>query len=296
MRRFLMWALVVAMLVAATGLYVTRARSIAAEDLPPHQPSVAAGEIMFAAAGCASCHAAPGTKGEAKLVLAGGLEFKTPFGIFHAPNISTDPEHGIGTWDAAQFASAVIHGTRPDGAHYYPAFPYGSYARMRIEDVLDLKAYMDTLPADATPSKPHDLGFPFNIRLTLGGWKLMFMNTDPVLLPATDPVLARGQYLVEGPGHCGECHTPRNALGGLDTARWLAGGPNPDGPGRIPGITPRTLDWSEEDIAYYLESGFTPEFDTAGGSMVAVVENTAKLPPEDRAAIAAYLKAVPAVN
>jgi mono/diheme cytochrome c family protein len=111
--------------------------------------------------------------------------------------------------------------------------------------------------------------------------------------------LVLGRYLVEGPGHCGECHTPRNPIGGPQKSRWLAGGPAPDGPGRIPNITPGGRDvkaWSESDIAYYLESGFTPEFDAVGGSMVEVQENMARLRPEDREAIAAYLKAIPAVE
>ena len=297
MRRFLRFSLTfvvpLAALCGAVGLWITRPVLVAASDLPDHQPDAVRGEVIFHATGCASCHSAPGAKDEAKLILAGGQEFKTDFGTFHAPNISTDPNVGIGGWTPAQFVSAVKYGTSPNFQHYYPAFPYGSYARMEVTDILDLKAFMNTLPADPTESKPHDLGFPFNIRLSLGGWKLLFFNSDPVV-PQTDPVLARGQYLVEAMGHCGECHTPRNILGGMDMSRWLAGGPNPDGQGRIPNITPGALEWIESDIAYYLETGFTPEFDSVGGSMVSVVENTAKLTPEDRAAIAAYLKAVPA--
>lgn len=295
MRRFLVLCLLLVALIGAAGLWITRPVAIAVADLPDHQPDPSQGEQIFYATGCASCHAAPGAREDAKLVLAGGLEFKTDFGVFHAPNISPDPDHGIGGWSAAEFVSAVKYGTSPDGQHYYPAFPYGSYTRMEVTDILDLKAFMDTLPADATPSKPHDLGFPFNIRSSLGGWKLLFID-DGAVVAQTDPVLARGQYLVEAMGHCAECHTPRNALGGLITSQWLAGGPNPDGQGRIPNITPGVLEWSETDIAYYLETGFTPEFDSVGGSMVSVVDNTAKLTPEDRAAIAAYLKSVPSIS
>lgn len=295
MRRFLVICLILVALGGAAGLWITRPVSVAAADLPDHQADPVNGAHVFYATGCASCHAAPGAVEDTKLVLAGGLEFKTDFGIFHAPNISPDSEHGIGGWSAAEFVSAVKHGTSPDGQHYYPAFPYGSYTRMQVTDILDLKAFIDTLPTDTTPSKPHDLGFPFNVRLSLGGWKLLFMDDAPIV-PQTDPVLARGQYLVEAMGHCAECHTPRNALGGLITSQWLAGGPNPDGQGRIPNITPGVLDWSATDIAYYLETGFTPSFDSVGGSMVSVVDNTAKLTPEDRAAIAAYLKSVPAIS
>jgi len=127
----------------------------------------------------------------------------------------------------------------------------------------------------------------------MGGWKLLFKTDARIAdIDTTDPVLARGQYLVEGPGHCAECHTPRNLVGGMNMSKWLAGGPNPDGPGRIPNITPHALKWSAADIAEYLNSGFTPDFDTVGGSMVAVQENMAKLSATDRMAIALYLKAI----
>jgi mono/diheme cytochrome c family protein len=281
--------------VAGAGLYVTRPQALAAADLPAHDPDPANGAAVFSAGGCAGCHAAPGAPEDQRLVLSGGRAFVTAFGTFIAPNISPDAAAGIGDWTPAQFASALKFGTSPDGSHYYPAFPYTSYARMTVEDMLDLHAYILTLPASGNRPGPHDVGFPFNIRLSLGGWKLLFMRPDAVVPASDDPVAARGQYLVEGPGHCGECHTPRNALGGSDFSRWLGGGPNPDGPGRIPNITPAALTWEANDIAYYLETGFTPDFDSVGGSMAEVVRNISKLPPEDRQAIAAYLKTVPPV-
>jgi len=161
---------------------------------------------------------------------------------------------------------------------------------------VDLKAFLDTLPPSSAPSLPHELGFPFNIRRTLGGWKLLFGNRPYVLDGDLSPEVARGRYLVEVLGHCAECHTPRNELGGLKLDRWLAGAPTPDNTGRYPNITPAALNWSETDIAYYLETGFTPEFDSAGGHMAAVIQNTSKLSVEDRQAIAAYLKAIPPVE
>ena len=295
MRRFLVTGLAVVVLAGAVGLWLSRPDSVTAAELPTHQADVARGALVFHATGCASCHAAPDAQGEAKLVLAGGHAFATEFGTFYAPNISPDTDEGIGGWTDADFVSAVKYGTSPEGYHYYPAFPYSSYIRMDVGDILDLKAYIDTLPVASTPSKPHDLGFPFNIRASLGGWKMLYLDADPVV-PQTDPVLARGQYLVEAMGHCGECHTPRDSLGGPDLTRWLGGGPNPDGEGTIPNITPGALDWSQGDIAYYLSSGFTPDYDSVGGSMVSVVENLANLPPEDLDAIAAYLKAVRPVS
>ncbi|MEA3535586.1 cytochrome c [Rhizobium sp. CC-YZS058] len=261
-------------------------------------PDLANGEQVFWAGGCVSCHAAPGAEGDAKLVLSGGLALKSPFGTFHVPNISPDEQAGIGSWTLAQFGDAMIRGVSPEGEHLYPSFPYGSYARLTPKDVNDLYGYLKTLPKSASVAPPHDLPFPYDQRSLLGGWKLLFYSDKPrVTVDTKDPKIARGQYLVEGPGHCGECHTPRNALGGFERDRWLAGAPNPEGEGTVPNITPGSKaigGWSAGDIATYLETGFTPDFDSVGGSMVEVQKNMARLPAADREAIAAYLKAVPA--
>lgn len=255
-----------------------------------------AGEMIFWAGGCTSCHAKTGAKEDAKLILTGGLGLKTPFGTFYVPNISSDPENGIGSWSGKEFANAMMKGVAPDGSHYYPAFPYTSYGRMEMKDVADLWAFMKTLPAAGDANKSHDLWLPFKLRRGLGLWKLIYLNADPIVtFENMDAKLKRGQYLVEGLAHCGECHTPRNILGGYDMNKWLAGGPAPDGDGNIPNITPHDSglgDWSLGDIVYSLESGLTPEFDSFGGSMTEVQENTAKLSAEDREAIATYLKAV----
>ncbi|TNF23116.1 MAG: c-type cytochrome [Rhodobacteraceae bacterium] len=288
--------LVPAVLVAAGIAWVVTAPKSVAEDefVAISGAEADRGEVIFTAAGCASCHHAPGAEGEARLVLAGGQAFPSPFGTFKAPNISPDPEHGIGGWEVRDLANALLHGVSPGGGHYYPAFPYTSYTHMADRDIVDLWAYLQTLPASSEPSVGHDVGFPFNIRRSLGGWKFLFLKDDWVM-DGNDlgAELTRGRYLVEALGHCAECHTPRNALGGLDRGRWMAGAPDPSGKGTIPALTPDKLTWSETDIAYYLETGFTPEFDSAGGHMAKVVTNTAKLEAEDRAAIAAYLKALP---
>ena len=254
------------------------------------------GALLFAAGGCASCHKAPEAGEEDKLLLAGGLAFASDFGTFYAPNISPDRDYGIGAWNNSQFARAVLKGVSPGNTHYYPAFPYTSYTHMSIADAGDLFAYIKTLPASDTPSRAHDVGFPFNIRRTLGGWKWLFASDDYVLTGDLSEQLQRGRYLVEGLAHCGECHTPRNALGGLQRDQWLAGAPNPSGKGTIPNITPGKLEWSESDLVAYFTSGFTPEYDSAGGEMAKVVSNLAQLPQSDREAIAAYLKAIPAVE
>lgn len=251
---------------------------------------------MFHAGGCASCHGSQNTESEAP-ILGGGLEMDTPFGTFRVPNISPHPTHGIGGWTLLDFVNAMHMGTSPDGRHYYPAFPYASYVRMSFEDLADLKAYLDTLPEAADQNRNHELNFPWNVRAGIGLWKLLNLDSAAVVsVPVENDLLRRGRYLVEGPGHCGECHTPRNWSGGLDNSRWLAGAPNPDGEGKIPNITPAgkgLVGWSQGDIEYYLESGLTPDYDTAGGSMVEVQENMARLSGDDRSAIAAYLKAIP---
>lgn len=259
----------------------------------------ARGERIFWAGGCASCHAAASAKGDDRLKLGGGLALSTPFGVFHAPNISPDPKTGIGDWSGADFANAVMKGVSPAGAHYYPAFPYTSYARMNLADIADLWAFTKTLPPVSQANVAHELPLPFRLRRGLGLWKLLYLSDKPVIaLNDANPEFERGRYLVEGPGHCGECHTPRNLIGGLDKSRWLAGGPAPEGKGRIPNITADEKAgigaWSAGEIAYYLETGFTPEFDAVGGAMVEVQENMARLTAGDRDAIAAYLKAIPA--
>ena len=268
----------------------TRATTLQAGD-------AARGQTMFWAGGCGSCHAPERAKGDEKLLLGGGHRLETPFGTFVAPNISPHPEDGIGSWSDADFLNAMKAGVSPDGRHYYPAFPYASYARMTDQDVADLWAFMKTLEPVEGVAPGHELAFPFTLRRGIGLWKLMFLDDGPVAdLPGASPDVMRGQYLVEGPGHCGECHTPRNLAGGMDMSRWLAGGPAPEGIGRIPAIDNSAGGlggWSATDIAYYLESGFTPDFDSVGGSMVSVQDNMARLTAEDRAAIAAYLKALP---
>jgi mono/diheme cytochrome c family protein len=298
--------IVIGLLVVAAlaGWWLSAPDTLTAADLPEHVPDAAAGERIFWAGGCASCHATPvdgkRAKGEDKLLLGGGLALETEFGTFHVPNISPDAEHGIGSWSMLEFVNAMQRGVSPDGRHYYPAFPYTSYARMRTEDVMDLKAYLDSLPPVENASAEPELGFPWSVRRGVGLWKRRYLDAGPVVaIDPQDALAERGRQLVEGAGHCGECHTPRDGFGGLRSAAWLAGAPSLEGRGSVPNITPageNIAGWSAKDIAYYLESGFTPEFDTVGGSMVAVQEAMAELPAEDRAAIAAYLKAIPPVE
>lgn len=284
--------LALAVIAGAAGWWLTAPTRVPAAALANLSGDATNGELVFWATGCASCHMAPGATGEAQLVLAGGQAFPTAFGTFHAPNISPSSE-GIGGWTTEEFVTAVTRGVSPGGQHYYPSFPYAAFANMTLQDVVDLKAFMDTLPPDATPDKPHDVGFPFNIRRSLGGWKLLFLREGWVVNAELTETEQRGRYIAEAMAHCGECHSPRNALGGIERSRWLAGTPNPAGEGSIPNITPAKLSWSEDEIVEYLTTGFTPEYDSVGGHMAHVVENMARLPESDRASVAAYLKKVP---
>lgn len=266
-------------------------------------PDVANGELVFNAGGCVSCHAAPGAKGDDKLVLTGGHELVSPFGTFVSPNISPS-EKGIGNWTQQQFFNAMMKGVAPDGTHLYPSFPYTSYAKMQPQDVADLFAFMKTLPKTDNVAADHKLSFPFNVRRGLGLWKQLYLSDKPVIALADDASdqLKRGQYLTESLGHCAECHTPRGFIGGLKTDQWMAGAVSAEaGSDGKPGIVPNITSgqggigsWGASDIAYSLETGFTPDFDSLGGSMTSVVENMKLLPAPDREAIAAYLKAIPA--
>ena len=283
-------ALVAGLLGFGAFWLLTLPKTVAPSEVANLTGSASKGALVFAAAGCSSCHSA---KDGDPLVLSGGRAFASDFGTFYAPNISPDPENGLGRWTLAEFATAVTKGVSPKRQHYFPAFPYTTYQNMELADVADLFAYLKTLPVSTTPDRSHDVGFPFSIRRTLGLWKRLFMP-DGFHLPDENLTSAekRGRYLVEAMGHCTECHTPRNFLGGLKLDRWLAGGPNPDGKGKIPNITPHADgigSWQEIDIVTYLNSGFTPEYDSAGGAMAEVVENMKQLPEDDLKAIAAYL-------
>lgn len=260
-----------------------------------YKPNLANGQAMFDIGGCAACHMTPGQKD--RHVLGGGLALGSAFGTFYAPNISPDPDHGIGNWSERDFANAVMRGVDDEGKHLYPALPYTSYQRMKVEDVRDLFAFIKTLPAAADVSKPHQLRFPFNIRRLLGGWKFLYLDQKPFTPdPAKSASWNRGAYLVEGPGHCAECHSPRDAMGGIMADRRFAGGIDPEGKGWVPNITPHAdgvASWKQPDMADFLKTGLKPDFDSVGSSMAEVIENTSRLSDADRAAMADYLVSLP---
>ncbi len=297
LRKLVMLVVVLALIGAAAFWYITAPQRVAASARAAYTPNLANGKTMFFVGGCASCHATP--KQEDKTRLGGGLGLKSPFGTFFTPNISPDRKDGIGGWSEADFVTAMWKGSAPDGSHYYPAFPYTSYQRMKLEDVRDLFAYLKTLPPVEGKPRDHDLPFYLKIRRLLGGWNFLFLDGQPFKPdPSKSEEWNRGAYLVNGPGHCAECHSPRNVLGAIIAGERFAGGPDPEGgDGWIPNITPAGIgDYSQRDIERILETGDMPNGDSVGGAMTAVVDNISKISAADRAAIALYLKSLPPVE
>ena len=253
------------------------------------------GKLIFDAGGCASCHMTKGQ--EVRLQLGGGRELKSPFGVFIAPNISSHQRDGIGSWRASDLVNAMKRGVSPRGEHYYPAFPYTTYARARLGDITDLMAYLRTLPAVEGRVEDHRLSFPFNQRRGLGLWKALYFDTTELSkIEGESDELARGRYLSEALAHCAECHSGRDLFGGIRAGQRYAGGADLEGDGFVPNITQHEsalAKWSVKDIDYLLERGALPDGDYVGGSMADVVSNMAELPAADRAAIAAYIKSLP---
>jgi mono/diheme cytochrome c family protein len=250
------------------------------------------GEYLAKAGGCVGCHT---EERKDAVRFAGGRALKTPFGTFYGPNITPHPEAGLGSWTEADFMRAMRHGVRPDGANYFPAFPYPSYTKISDADLRDLWAYLRTLPLSAQASKPHDLGFLYRWRLPVTGWKWLYFTPGPLAADAkASATVNRGAYLAQALGHCGECHTPRNVLGGPKGDRFLAGGKGPEGKG-IPNLTPTRLKKSsDKDLKDLLTTGLTPDGDVLAEAMGEVVTNTtSQLAPADLDALVAYLRSIP---
>lgn len=260
------------------------------------------GRRVFEATGGCTCHTNYPGEGESALELAGGRSLETPFGIFYSTNITPDPETGLGRWSNEDFIRAMREGLSPEGEHYFPVFPYPSFAGLRDQDLLDLKAYLDSRPAIVRQNKPPGAPFPFSWRLTILGWK--WMNFDPAPIVIDDSQSEewnRGNYLVHAAAHCGECHSPRTLTGGLDRTLWLAG--SKDGPeGELaPNITPDAKtgigDWSRNDLIWYLETGIKPDGDDTQGLMSEVIEHGySKMAAEDLRAIAVYLQSIDGIE
>ncbi len=242
------------------------------------------GETVARAGGCIACHTNFENDGE---LLGGGVTFDSPFGTFVSPNISSDPESGIGLWTVDMLAEALLNGRRPDGGHYWPAFPYPAYAAMTGQDIADLYAWLKSINPVSHAPPEHDLMIPDVARVAMGVWKSLYVPDGY----APDTFQERGEYLVEGPAHCAACHAQRDLLGGVSDRRLTGNSRGPEGDS-VPAITAEALeDWTVEDLAFFLEIGMTPDGDFSGGHMAKVIEHgTAHLPSTDLQAMAAYLK------
>jgi mono/diheme cytochrome c family protein len=269
----------------------------AAAPAQTDQAQIDRGAYIFTAADCGACHTDVKGKGPP---LAGGRPLATPFGTFYSPNITPDPETGIGRWTDADFIRALREGVSPAGDHYFPVFPYPSFTRMTDQDMLDLKAYIFSLPPVAQANREHEIGFPYGWRPSVWFWKQLNVTSGALTPdPEQSPEWNRGAYLVQALGHCGECHTPRGWLGGLDRSAAYSGTTDgPDGE-KVPNITPDPDTgigtWSPADVVRVLRTGQLPDGDFVGSVMGEVVESTSKLTDADRQAIAAYLATLPPV-
>jgi len=246
------------------------------------------GEYLAKAGGCLGCHT---EEKDGAAPYAGGRALKTPFGTFFGPNITPHPQAGIGRWSEADFVRAMREGRRPDGANYFPAFPYPSFTLIADADLRDLWAYLRSLKPASRPSQEHDLGFFYRWRFLVSVWKWLFFTPGPLAPePGKSAVLNRGVYLVRALGHCGECHTPRNFLGGARQDRFLAGAKD-----IAPNLTPTRLKkWGDGELRDFLTTGLTPDGDVAAKEMGEVITNTtSQLTPQDLAALLAYLRSLP---
>jgi mono/diheme cytochrome c family protein len=263
------------------------------------QGDVQRGLYLSKAGGCVGCHTQATKDPKDAVPYSGGRALKTPFGTFYGPNITPHPQAGIGQWSEADFIRAMREGRRPDGAHYFPAFPYPSFTNITDADLRDLWAYLRSLPPSARASQEHELGILYRWRVSVGFWKWLYFKPGPMTPdPKATPALNRGAYLVNALGHCGECHTPRTFMGGPKRDRLLAGtNEGPEGKG-VSNITPARLKkWSDAELRDFLQTGMTSDGDVTSETMGEVVTNTtSQLSPADLAALIAYLRSVPPVE
>ena len=270
-------------------------RVLGAAAIPTHVADVANGKLLYNAGGCLSCHKPGPDIANADMALpSGGFPLKTPIGILYPPNITPDPATGIGDWSDLEFVNAIQRGISKGGQHLIPAFPYTSYAAMPVTDVLDIKAYLMTLPPVVSATSASDIPLPFILRRGIGLWKWAGLDTTPWRPdPAQSATWNRGSYLVNGPGHCNECHTPRNLIMARNNSRFLMGGPHPEGNGKVPslhGLIDRKRYKDKADLVLAFQNGEVFGYDhMSAGGMGQVQSNIAKLPQQDVEAIAEYI-------
>jgi len=289
------WATVLTLAAAATALFLwlSRPLPLAPRALSAHVPDPANGETIYRVGSCHGCHyAAPDAPGGDAPV--GSAPFQTPVGTFYPGNLTPDRETGLGGWTESQFLHAMVDGLAPDGSHYFPAFPYPTFRAVRVDDLLDLWAYLRTLEPVVSPPREPEIPLLAAARRGVGLWK-RFLPAPPPLPrdPGRSPAWNRGAYLVHGPGHCGECHTPRDALMRLRTDRALRGGPHPAGEGEVPslrGLAARGRYRDVGDLALALQYGEELGYDKlSSGGMGRIQVELGRLPETELRAIAEYL-------
>jgi mono/diheme cytochrome c family protein len=279
-------------ILAALLLIAGAGTALAADDA-----AVRRGKYLYDAADCAGCHGGGPTAGPP----AGGRALKTPFGTFHPPNISADPQNGIGNWSEAQFRDALRQGVAPGQKQLFPVFPFPSFSGMADQDISDIRAYILSLPAAPEASKPHAVRPPFGWRPLMAVWRALFFKPGPLRAdPGRDDEWNRGRYLVQAVAHCAECHTPRNFMGALETSKSFSGnigGPDGQNAPNITGDVETGIgSWTVDEIAHLLKTGETPDFDSVASGMAEVIRGTKTLTDADRHAMAVYLKSIPPIR
>ncbi len=252
-------------------------------------PDPAVGEVLLHIGGCSDCHAASSPNDPSAGSLVGGMPLATDFGTFYPPNITPDVETGIGAWSDTDFVNAMVNGINPDGQHLYPSFPYTSYAKVSYADLLHLKSYLNSLPAEARRANPHELNFPFNLRIGVGAWKWMFHDREQWKPdPNETAEWNRGSYLVSGLGHCGSCHTPRNAFFAERSSKAFSGGPKMKKGGRP---VPRIAGLSVSEILNGLDE-WSGSIDEKSSMFLVTKAFSNHAPYEDSEAVAEYLSSL----
>jgi mono/diheme cytochrome c family protein len=281
-------ALLIGSAVACSAL-VWRPTIAAIDSLSPQSfdPAlVKRGRELAALGNCNDCHTARGGKN-----YAGGVSVPTPFGTIFSTNITPDPETGIGRWSEEAFRRAMRSGVDREGRHLYPTFPYDHFTNVTDEDDRALYAYLMTREPAVAAAPANELRFPFNQRVLIAGWKLLFLRRETFQPHTTKSAdWNRGAYLVEGLAHCGSCHTPRNALGAERTRAAFSGGEADDWSAyAINKQSPAPVAWDADALDFYLRNGWHPDHGTARGPMAQVVSNLAAVSTDDVHAIAVYM-------
>ncbi len=264
-----------------------RLAASSATTSPYSDATIERGRMLAAAGDCVVCHTAPGG-----VANAGGRAMDTPFGKVYSTNITPDAETGIGAWSLDAFTRAMRDGISRDGHHLYPAFPYTSFAKIDDDDLQAIYAHLMAQPAVSSTPQQTKLAFPFNVRPLMAAWNGMFHETDsPLAEPAKSAEWNRGAYLVNGVGHCAECHSPRNAMGAVKGGKAFLSGAFVDG-WEAPALTSASraaVSWSEQEFYRYLRSGHTETHGIAAGPMAPVIHGLSSLPDSDVKAMATYL-------